>query len=110
VGRAEIDVGALHLVAFEDEELGVTEAPSTPGNAPICDEGFIAFDENSLQLVALDPAAALPAALEISRLVDVVVVGTGEAEIVAERVLDALAIIRQLGCKNPADRIRPVAG
>src|SRR5829696_8809268 len=90
VGRAEIDVDALHLVAREDEELGVAKVASALGDATVGYEGFIALDENSLQFVPLDPVAALPAAVEIGRLVDRIVVGTGEAEIVAECGFDEL--------------------
>ena len=100
VSRAEIDVDALHLVAIEDEELGIAKSPAAFGDATIGDKGFIAFDENPLQLMPLDPVAVLPAAFEIGRLVDVIVVGAGEAKIVAERVLDELAIVGEIGCED----------
>src|SRR5438105_5244752 len=108
VSRAEIDVDALHLVVLEDEEFGIAKRPAAPGDATIGDESFIAFDENPLQLVPFDPVATLPAAFEIGRLVESIVVGAGEAEIVAERVLDEPAIVGEIGCEDPADRLCPV--
>src|SRR4051794_23782938 len=108
VGRAEIDVDALHLVALKDEELGVAKIAPALGDATVGHEGFITFDKNSLQFVAFDPVAVVPAAFEIIRLVDRVIVGTGEAEIVAERVLDKGAIVGEIGCEDPADRLCPV--
>ena len=43
IGRAEIDVDASHLVAVEDEELGIPECFAILGDTTIGDEGFIAF-------------------------------------------------------------------
>ena len=80
ISRTKIDIDALHLVAIEDEKLGIAESLSALGDATIGDKGVIAFDENLLQLVPLDPVAVLPAPLEIGGLVDVIVVGAGEAE------------------------------
>ena len=107
VGRSEIDVDALHLVAIEDEKLGIAESLSALGDATIGHEGLVALDENPLQFVPFDPVAVLPAAFEIGRLVDRIIVGTGEAEIAAERVLDELAIVGEIGCEDPADRPCP---
>ena len=68
VSRTEIDVDALHLVAVEDEELGIAKRLATLGDATVGDEGLIAFDENPLQLVPFDPVAVLPAPFEICLL------------------------------------------
>src|SRR2546430_9645199 len=105
VSRAKIDVDALHLVALEGEELGIAKRPAAFGDATVGDKGFIALDENPLQFVPFDPVAVLPAALEIGRLVEGIVVGAGEAKIVAERVLDEGAIVGEIGCEDPADRL-----
>jgi hypothetical protein len=107
VGSAKIDVDALHLVAIEDEKLGIAESLAALGDATIGHEGLVAFEENPLQYVPFDPVAVFPAAFEIGRLVDRIVVGTGEAEIVAERVLDELAIVGEIGCEDLADRPLP---
>src|SRR6266498_2628165 len=105
VSRAKIDVDALHLVALEGEELSIAKRPAAFGDATVGDKGFIALDENPLQLVPFDPVAVLPAAFEIGPLVDVIVVGAGEAKILAERVLDERAIVGEIGCEDPADRL-----
>src|SRR5207244_12494047 len=79
-----------------------------PDEAAVGYEDSITVDETLLQLLPLDPVAALPAPLEIGRLVDIVVVGTGEAKTFAERVLDERAIVGEIGCKDPADHLCPV--
>jgi len=53
--------------------------------------------------VPLDPAGVAPAALEVSGLVDVVVIGAGEVEIIGKCVLDGLAVVRHVGGEDGAD-------
>jgi hypothetical protein len=52
-----------------------------------------------------DPVAAFPAAFEIGLLVDTIVIRGGETKISSERILDAPAIVRQIGDKDGADDI-----
>jgi len=106
VGRAEIDIDASDLVAFKDETLGIAKALSVPGRALIGHKGRIAFDQNPFEILPFDPVAGLPAPREIGRLVDAVVIGTGETEIVGEGRFDGLAIVRPVGRKQGADDLR----
>src|ERR1700722_15712833 len=88
IGGAEIDVDALDLVVRKNEELGIAEIFSALGQAIVGHKRYIALDEDSFDLVALDPVRVAPAALEVSDLVDPVIIRAGEAEIVGERVFD----------------------
>src|SRR4051794_32366253 len=54
VGRAEIDVDALHPVAGEGEEFGIAKALAAFGHAKIRHESLVAVDEDPLQFVPLD--------------------------------------------------------
>src|SRR5215210_1378839 len=71
--------------------------------ALVVHERLVARHNDSFQFVPLDPVAAPPAALEIGRLVDAVVIGAGEAKIVRECILDALAIVRQIRSEDIAN-------
>src|ERR1019366_10760973 len=82
VRRAEINIDAFDPVAFEAEKLGISKALAAFGHAFVGHKGLIAFDEDFFQLMPLDPVAATPAVREIGRLVDLVIIRTGEAEIV----------------------------
>jgi hypothetical protein len=103
IAGAEIDVDAVDLVAREGEEFGVSKALAALGHAFIGHKRFVALDKDSLQFVPFDPVAVAPAALKIGRLVDPVVIGTGKTEVVGERVLDGLAVIRAIGGKKSAE-------
>src|SRR5689334_17682706 len=81
IGRAEIDVDAANLITGEREDLRVAKAFAVPGDALIGDEGGTAVDADALERMLCDPVAAAPATIEIGRLVDLVVIGAGEAEI-----------------------------
>src|SRR3569833_64762 len=80
VGRAEINVDAADLVARKHDHLGVAEALAVLGGAAIGREGHLAVDTNAFEVVMRDPVAAAPATGEVSRLVDPVIIGAGEAE------------------------------
>jgi hypothetical protein len=90
VCRAEIGIDPADPVAFEGEKLRIPEILAAFGYAPIGHKHLIAFRGDFLEFVALDPAAVAPAALEIGRLVDFVVIRTREAEIVGECILTTL--------------------
>jgi hypothetical protein len=89
---AEIDLDAADLAAFKCEEFGVAKAPAICRQAAIGDEGLVANDEDMLDVVVRDPAGVLPAALEISCLVEIIVKGAGEAELVGQRVADLVPV------------------
>src|ERR1700680_5340656 len=103
VGGAEIDIDTFDLVASEAEELGVSETPAVLGEAFVGHKGLIASDKDFFELVPFDPVGDAPAAHEIGRLVDLVVIGAGETEIVSEGVFDGLAVVRQISSEDSAD-------
>src|SRR5258708_5251086 len=103
IGRREIDIDAADLVAGKNEEFGITKAPAAFGDAFIGHEGFIAFDKDPFQLVPLDPVAVLPTAFEVGGLVDLVVKGAGETEVVGERNLHRLSVVRHVGDEQRVD-------
>ena len=106
IGRAEINVDTPDPVAFEGEELGIAKALSTLGDTAVGHEGGLAFDHDGFESLKLDPVGDPPATLEIRRLVDFVVIRTGEAEIVGEGGFDGVAVVRQIGGKQLADDFR----
>jgi len=70
VACAEINVDAPDLVAFEAEELGIAKAFPALGHTSVGHKGPFTLNTDSFQFLPLDPVAAAPASLEISRLVD----------------------------------------
>jgi len=94
------------LLAGEAEEFGIAETFAVFGHDLVGHERLLVLDEDLFQLLAFDPVAAAPAALEIGRLVDGVVIRRREAEIVGERGFDGLAIVRHIGGKECADGLR----
>ncbi|APG08684.1 hypothetical protein BKD09_10110 [Bradyrhizobium japonicum] len=103
-GSAEIDVDAADLATGKGEELRVAKASAICPQTEIGDEGLVAPDENPLDVVPRDPAGVLPAALEIGRLVEVVVERTGEAEIVGQCVGDPLPVVAEIGCEEVSNQ------
>jgi hypothetical protein len=105
IGGAEIDVDPLHLVAGEGEEFSIAKPLAVAGDAQIGHERLVALDEDLLEFMPRDPVGVLPAPLEISRLVDVVVIGANEVEIVGERIVDPLAVVGEIGGEDRADDV-----
>jgi hypothetical protein len=100
VTGAEIDIDTPDLVTLEGEELGVAKALAALGHTPVGHKGPFSFVKDSFQFLPLDPVADAPAPREIGRLVDLVIIGTGEAEIPGKRILDSRAVVRQIGGKK----------
>jgi len=84
----------LTLSPSKVEKLRVPEILAAFGYATIGHKRLIAVDEDLFEFVALDPVPVAPAALEIGRLVDLVVIWAREVEIVGECILDDPAIVR----------------
>src|SRR5947207_2071865 len=110
IGRAEIHIDALDLVALEAEEFGIAKTLAALGHASISHKCLIAFDENSFELMPFNPVGYPPAAHKIRGLVDLVVIRAGEMEIVSERVFNRLAVVRQISSEESADDLRLVLG
>jgi hypothetical protein len=109
-GGAEIDHDAANLAAFEREELRVAKAPAICRQTAIGHEGFVAPNEDALDVVAGDPAGVAPAALEIGRLVEAVIERAGEAKIISERVADLLPVIGEIGGEEVSHQAFEVIG
>jgi hypothetical protein len=91
VGRAEIDIEAFDLVAFEPDEFGVAKTLAVAGDTSVGHESVVTPHEDSFELMPLDPVAAAPASGEIFGLVDRIVIRTGEAEMLRQPILDPAA-------------------
>src|SRR4030095_7522030 len=106
VGGAEIHIDAFDLVALEAEEFGIAETLADPGHASVGHKGLIALDQDSFEQMPFDPVDDTPAARKVSGLVDLVVIGARETEIVGERIFNGLAVVRQISSKQRADDLR----
>jgi hypothetical protein len=95
VGGAEIHIDAFDPVAFKAEKLRIAKTPAAFCQAFVGHKSLVALDDDLFQFVPLDPIAIAPAALEIGRLVDPVVIRGGKTEIIGEGVLNDLAIVRR---------------
>jgi len=63
-----------------------------------------------LDVMARDPAAVAPAALEIGRLVEIAVKRAGEAEIVGQRVGNPRPVVGEIGGEEVSDQAFIVVG
>src|SRR6185369_16087393 len=106
VGSAEIHVHGGDALAPESQEFGVAIRLAVGRGAAVSDERLVAFDENAFDVLVAAGIAVGPAALEVSRLVDGVVIGAGEGEIVREQRLGDIAIFRFVGAEIGAHDIR----
>ena len=97
IRRSEVNVDAGDQVAREGKELSVPELHSLVRVSAIGNEGFVPFDENAFKDILTDTVAVGPAALEVGRTVNCIVVGTGEGEGIGQQLLNRLAIL-QLIC------------
>src|SRR5882757_2530409 len=93
VTGAEIDIDAADPVAVKPVKLGVAEFLAVVADDPAGHEGFVALLENPLDVEQMDAFNVLPAALEIGRPVDGVVIGGGEGEVVGQRPFDHAAVL-----------------
>ena len=93
VGSAEIHIDAFDPDAFKAEKLRIAKTPAAFCQAFVGHKGLIAFSEDLFQFVPLDPVAVAPAALEIGRLVDLVVIRARKTEVIGEGILNDLAIV-----------------
>src|SRR6195256_2629954 len=110
IGGAEIHIDAFDLAALKTEELRVAEILSAFGGAFVSHVSLIAFDEDPFEFMTLDPFGVAPAAHEIGRLVDLVVIGARETKIVSERAFDRLTVVRHVGGEDGTDDLRFLLG
>jgi hypothetical protein len=93
VAGAEIDIDAPYLLAFEYKELRVAEAFAVFRKASVGYESAVALDKNALEIVLLDPVAAIaPTTLEISLFIDPIVKWAGKSKIFGEGGFDRTAV------------------
>src|SRR5215208_7181770 len=99
VRRTKINVHAGDALAAESQEFGVAKRFAVGGGAAVGHERLVAFDKDALDILVAAGVAVGPATLKPGRLVDGVVVGAGEGEVVREQGLDDFAILVLVGAE-----------
>ena len=99
ISCAEINVDASDPVAVESKELCIPETLSVFCRALVGHKGPIAFHKDFFERMPFDPVAAAPTPRKVGGLVDRVIIRTGKPEFVVEKILNGLAIVRQVGSK-----------
>ena len=105
IGGAEIDVDTADLVSVEDEELGISEVLAAFGDAVVGHKGLVTFDEDLFEFMPLDPFGVAPAADEIGRLVDPVIIGAGETEILRQRIFAPLKMSQTIAYQKDQNEV-----
>jgi hypothetical protein len=105
VSGAEIHVDVFDPVTFKRKKFGVAKILAVLGHALVGNKGLIALDEDPFEFMPFDPFGVAPAPLEIRRLVDLIVIRTGEAEILCQSILHRAAVICHVGSENGADDV-----
>jgi len=90
-------------LTFEGEYFRVLENRAVFAMAAVGDKAFIVVYHQAQDLVAIKMLAARPTALKIRVAADLVILRTGEGEIVGQHAIQGGTVIRFIGLKVIAD-------